>query len=543
MQSKYSGILPPERLKLSFLSAGKAGQSVPIDLAWRTFEEKESVVSDHLAKIRQLKSDVADEWDLDKFSERLYALIDGLIEAEAFLLTTTPSQRTAVLSHTVKCEVTFVLQGYSLLLHRKGLLDVFFSKNPDPLFLSGAVQRLMNQIDDPEHMSLARESIRLGAIFIPEKTGYLAEILHTKDGRLPVDVCKGLLQNYLEYSWAYDIGRLNNGGARDFTIALLTVCADDGEEDFVIDFLAQAHENLLPDRSLNNEGRATPTHAYYELLLQHCRHEQLMVRLSESSPELYQALMVDKGYQKALHKKITEPAPGDVFDISRLPPSSVMDEEFLSHALCSLSTSGKLNVARYVVIARTWVKAGFPGSVQAYAKGFEPLRQQLAELQAYRSTIFTESTLEQLWGLSKRHATFHQSLLMLDFIYTAQANQILNDVETLDRHHAMHVLKHDEIPDTLKVDGTVMVSPLLLAACLKRVRHMSDYDEKNADIEAVITDAFSNSSLHGTLRKLSEKRLYQVRRYAPGITDEVIRTIHWDDLKIMASMFSEDLGI
>jgi hypothetical protein len=220
-----------------------------------------------------------------------------------------------------------------------------------------------------------------------------------------------------------------------------------------------------------------------------------------------------------------------------------MDEEFLSHALCTLSTSGKLNTSRYQVIAQAWAKAGFPGSVEAYAKDFEPIRKQLVELKAYRSTIFTESSLEQLWKLRDRQVTAHQSLLTLDFIYTEPAKQIFNDVETLDRHHAMHVLKHDEIPETLKVDGEVTVSPLLLAACFKRVKVMSDYDGKNTDIETVITDAFSSPSLHGTIKKLSEKQLFQLRRYAPGITDEVIRTIHWHDLKIMAGMFSEDLGL
>lgn len=503
-------------------------------------------MSDHLLQtIRQLKHDLqrVDEWKPHKYSECLDALVSCMIEADAFLQTAAPSQMTSVLSHTLKNEAAEILNGSSLHLFRCGLLPAFFQRIPDPTYLSGTIQRLINQTNDPENLALARETVRLGAIFIPETAKCGAAILENEDQRLPVDICKGLLNNYLDYAWSYDQSRLNNSGARDFTIALLTVCADDGEEDFVIDFLERAQDSLLPDRSLNSEGRENPSHVYYELILQHCRHEQLLARLSESRPTFYQTLIQTQRFQEGLLTKVTDPKPGEVFDVSRLPPSSAMDEEFLSHALCALSTSGKLNVARYQVIARDWVKAGFPGSVEAYAKTFEPMRKQLAELKAYRSTIFTETSPEQLWSLSKRQATFHQSLLVLDFIYTAPAKQILNNADVLDRHHAMHVVKHDEIPDTLKVDGTVVVSSLLLAACLKRVKVMSDYDVKNPDIEAVITDAFSNPSLHGTIRKLSEKQLFQVRRYAPGITDEVIRTIHWDDLKIMASMFSEDLGL
>ncbi|WP_338924818.1 hypothetical protein V0M98_34930 (plasmid) [Pseudomonas silesiensis] len=499
----------------------------------------------YLATIRQLKHNLkrADEWRPHEFTDCMNALIAYLMEVEEFLqVAAVPSPMTAVLSHTLKCETAEMLQGSCLQLFRNGLLEKFYQRIPDPTYLSSTIQRLINQNDDPENLAMARETLRLGAIFIPENTKSCSELLED-DQRLPVDVCKGLLKNYLDYAWAYDQSRLSNSGARDFTIALLTVCADAGEEDFVIEFLEQAHDSLLPDRSLNNDGRETPIHAYYQLILQHCRHEQLLARLAEFRPVLYQSLIRDHHYQEGLLTKITDPKPGEVFDVSRLPPSSAMDEEFLSHALCKLSKNGKLNAARYQVIARAWVNAGFPGSVEIYAKGFKPMREQLAELKEYRNTIFNELSITDLWSLKKKQASFHQSLLILDFIYTAPAKQILNNAVALDRHHAMHVLKHDEIPETLKVGGTVMVTPLLLAACLKRVKVMSDYDGKNSEIEAVITDAFSNPFLHGTIKKLSEKQLFQVRRYAPCITDEVIRTIQWDDLKILADMFSEDLGL
>jgi hypothetical protein len=516
-------------------------------LAYIRFKE-ESIVSDHyLAKIRQLKRDVqqAGEWALHKFRYCMDALIAGLIEAEAFLQTAVPSQMTAVLSHTLKCEAAFVLQGSSLHLYRKGLLEAFFRKNPDPTFLSGTVQRLMNDTNDPENMALARETIRLGAIFIPEKAGYLAEILGNEGKRLPVDICKGILKNYLDYAWAYDQNRLNHSGARDFTIALLTVCADDGEEDFVIEFLEQAHAvSLLPDRSLNCEGRETPTHAYYELILQHCCHEQLLARLAELRPAFYQILLGDEHYQNGLLAKITDPKFGEVFDVSRLPTNSALDEELLSHALCTLSKNGKLNDARYQVLVRAWAKAGFPGSIKAYSKGLNLMLQQLADLKQYRTIIFTELSIPQLWSLRTANASWQQSLLMLDMLYTAPAKQILNNADALDRHHAIHVMKHGVIPETVKVDGAVAVSPMFLSGCLKITRASVDYGWQPAsEIVDVITDAFFNPAHHATIRRLSEKQLADVRRYAPDITDEVIRTIHWDDLKILAGMFSEDLGL
>lgn len=496
------------------------------------------MIDHYFKEIRRLQFEIerAAQWQIEKAPLLMSDLIECLVEASAFIKTAPAAPKLSSLEHEMRKAAEDVVKNSNYMAHKMGYLETVFSIVPNPTYLHGPIQRLINNKGDEESLSLAREAIRLGAVYLPEHSTAGSSL--TEDRDIPVDVCKGLLENYINGYWAYDLEKFNQHSVRGFHSALLVMCADNGESEYVIDHLERARSTILQD-ALIFSGEDTVLTSY-KLIVQDLRNEEALVTISSLNPKLYQEII--EICESQILDKIIDPHPSRHFDASRLPPSKSMDEAFLSHAMDRLSGKGLLTTERYESLRKCWENANLPGTLAEFCK-LSPMRDQCSYAREHRKNVFAKQTLSSLYQLGNLNRVPHQSLLILDDIYSKSV-KIRDDAAALDNHHVMHIFKQAEIPKSAKVDGEIQLTALMLKACLKLIVDSQAYGHKQSkEIVDVVTQAFADPAHYDSIKDISLQSLGRIRQACKRITDEDVRKIQWQDLQINGELFTEDLGL
>lgn len=496
------------------------------------------MIDHYFKEIRRLLFELerAGQWQIEKAPLLMSDLIECLVDASAFIKTAPASPKLSALEHEMRKAAEDVVKNSNYMAHKMGYLETVFSIVPNPTYLHGPIQRLINNKGDEECLSLAREAIRLGAVYLPEHATAGSSL--TEDRDIPVDLCKGLLENYINGSWAYDLDKFNQHSVRGFHSALLVMCADNGESEYVVDHLERARSTILQD-ALIFAGEDT-VHTSYKLIVQDLMSEEALVTLWNLNPKLYKE--VTDICESQILSKITDPHPARHFDASRLPPTNSMDDAFLAHAMDRLSGKGLLTAERYDSLRKCWENANLPGSLADFCK-LSPMRDQCSSAREHRKNVFAKQTLSSLFQLGNLNRLPHQSLLILDDIYSKSV-KIRDDATALDNHHAMHIFKQAEIPESAKLDGNVQLTELMLKACLKLIVDSQAYGHKQSkEIVDVVTEAFRNPAHYDAIKDISLQSLKRIRQACKRITDEDVRKIQWQDMQITGELFTEDLGL
>lgn len=492
---------------------------------------------DKLSALEQRARQVRPE-DLVKCTKDLASCV---LEAHELVSSSQASPQMKVLQYRVQVNAENLLLNAHYLLFKEGQLETFFNIVPDPNLLNGCVHKAFWRNAEEEDYALAREALRLGAVWLTASSGLPDEVIARDEIKPPIDICKAALNALVDQKWAFDTEKLSNLYQNQLVFALLVACSNDGDHDFVIDYLKNNQDNFLKDFAVNvvsNWGNL-PTHLIS--VVQHLKDEGLLVRLAEVDPDLYADAIRCSGMQKTILSHVVDESQSG-FDLTKLPPSEFLDEAFLSTGLAWLIRKDTLTESKYAMLTKTWELQGLPGSLATEARKTSEISECVRHLKEYRNLLTMEmdgSVLEQV-----RHRDYApgKSTLCLDSIYPGRGKLIVNDPEMMARHTAVYIMTTGEIPEEAK--GKVDVDDLIFTACLLKTHEVYDDNEKqNQELVALIAGVFEDKSKHHLLTDITKERLDELRLYCKAITDEQLKQIRWDDYRIHGKVFADELNI
>lgn len=478
--------------------------------------------------------------DLEKTTRDLASCV---LEAQEHLSKSPSSPQNSVLQYRLQRSAEDLLLNANQLLFLDGQLEAVFNIVPDPVLLNGAVHKAFWRDAGKTEYELAREALRLGAVWLTSSNGLVKQVLERDEIAPPVDICRLSLIALVEKQWAFDSNKLSNMYQAQLIFALLAVCSNEGEHDFVIDYLRSNQENFLNDFAVNMVTNYSNLVTHLVSVIKDVKDESLMVRLAETDPDLYTELGRSSYLQSDLLGHVVGEGRSS-FDLSNLPASEFLDQEFLSACLAGLLRKDRLTEHNHAMLSRAWEKNGLPGTLEAFSRKNGQVSECLEYLKHYRAALSTEMDCRRLSEIKSKDYAPGKSTLCLDSIYPMRGGKITDDSEKMARHTAVFICTRGDIPDEAKAKGKIDVDELILGACLMRVHEVyKKSEEQNQEVLALITGVFDDKSKHHMLKTITKERLDELRVYCKSITDDHIKTVRWDDYRIHGDVFTQELGV
>ena len=466
-----------------------------------------------------------------------------VMEAQEHLHKSPATPQNSVLQYRIQRSAEHLLLNANGQLFADGQLEAVFNIVPDPVLLNGAVHKAFWRQADETSYALAREALRLGAVWLTSSNGLVEQVLDRDEVKPPVDICKSALIALVEKQWAFDHTKLTDLYQQQLVFALLAVCSNEGDHDFVIEYLRSNQENYLNDFAVNMVTNSSNLVTHLVSVIRSVKDESLLVRLAETDPDLYTELGRSSYLQSDLYGHVVD-AKRSSFDLSNLPPSEFLDEVFLSACLAGLVKSDTLDENNHAMLTSTWEKQGIPGSLESFSRKNYEVKEHLDYLKHYRNALSMDIDWCILSEIKNKDYAPRKSTFFLDAIFTTRGGLIGDDPVKMARHTAVYIMTNGEIPDEAKVKGKIDVDNLIFGACLMKTHAVYNKNEKqNQEVIALIAAVFEDKTKHHMLKDLTKDRLDELRVYCKAITDEQIKAIKWDDYRIHGQVFIQELGV
>lgn len=470
-------------------------------------------------------------------------LANCVLEAQEHVRTSPVSPQNSVLQYRIQRSAEHLLLNANGQLFDDGQLEAVFNIVPDPVLLNGAVHKAFWPRADDTSYALAREALRLGAVWLTSSNGLVEQVLDRDEVKPPVDICKSALVALVDKQWAYDPTKLNDLYQQQLVFVLLAVCSNEGEHDFVIDYLSNNQESYLKDFAVNMVTNSSNLVTHLVSVIKSVKDESLLVRLAETNPDLYVELGRSSYLQNDLYGHVVTEGRSS-FDLSNLPPSEFLDEVFLSACLAGLLNKDTLNANNHAMLARTWEKNRIPGTLQGFSKSNYEVKEYLDYLKHYRNALSMDMDWCILSEIKNKNYAPRKSTAYLDSMFPARGGLIVDDPVRMARHTAVYIMTNGEIPDEAKAQGKIDVDNLIFGACLMKTHEVYNKAEKqNQEVIALIAAVFEDKTKHHMLKDITKDRLNELRVYCKAITDEQIKAIKWDDYRIHGQVFTQELGV
>lgn len=470
-------------------------------------------------------------------------LTSCVLEAQEHLRNSPASPQNSVIQYRLQRTAEHLLLNANGLLFKDGRLEAIFNIVPDPVLLNGAVHKGFWPRAEETDYALAREALRLGAVWLTSSNGLVEQILDRTEVKPPVDICRSALIALVEKHWAYDSKKLNDLYQQQLVFALLAVCSNADEHDFVIDYLRNNQDGFLNDFAVNMVTSSSNLVTHLVSVIRNVKDESLLVRLAEKHPDLYVELGRSSYLQSDLYGHVVE-AKRSSFDLSNLPPSEFLDEVFLSGCLAGVIKNDTLNEHNHAMLARTWEKNGIPGTLQGFSKSNYEVKEHLDYLKDYRNALSMEIDSSFLSEIKNKNYSPRKSTFYLDTMFPARGGLIGSDPVKMARHTAVYIVTNGEIPEESKTLGKIDVDNLIFSACLMKTHAVYNKSEKqNQEVIALIVSVFEDKTKHHMLKDITKDRLDELRVYCKAITDEQIKAIKWNDYRIHGQVFIQELGV
>ena len=468
-------------------------------------------------------------------------LVTCVLEAQEHIHKSPASPQNSVLQYRIQRSAEHLLLNANGLLFQDGQLEAVFNVIPDPVLLNGAVHKAFWARADEASYALARESLRLGAVWLTSSNGLVQEVLDRDEVKPPVDICKSALIALVDKQWAFDPAKLNDLYQQQLVFALLAVCSNEGEHDFVIDYLRNNQENYLSDFAVNMVTNSSNLVTHLVSVIRNVKDESLLVRLAETDPTLYVELGRSSYLQNDLYGHVVD-AKRSSFDLSNLPPSEFLDEVFLTACFAGLLKKDGLDQQNHEMLARAWTKNGIPGSLQGYSKSNYEVKECLDYLKLYRNSLSMDIDCSALQEIKNKSYAPGKSTFYLDSMFPARGGLIGENPVTMARHTAVYIMTNGEIP--VEAKGNIVVDNLIFGACLMKTHEVyKKSEQQNQEVIALIASVFEDKAKHHMLKDITKDRLDELRVYCKAITDEHIKAIKWDDYRIHGQVFTQELGV
>ena len=466
-----------------------------------------------------------------------------VMEAQEHLHKSPATPQNSVLQYRIQRSAEHLLLNANGQLFADGQLEAVFNIVPDPVLLNGAVHKAFWRQADETSYALAREALRLGAVWLTSSNGLVEQVLDRDEVKPPVDICKSALIALVEKQWAFDHTKLTDLYQQQLVFALLAVCSNEGDHDFVIEYLRSNQENYLNDFAVNMVTNSSNLVTHLVSVIRSVKDESLLVRLAETDPDLYTELGRSSYLQSDLYGHVVD-AKRSSFDLSNLPPSEFLDEVFLSACLAGLVKNDTLDENNHAMLTSTWEKQGIPGSLESFSRKNYEVKEHLDYLKHYRNALSMDIDWCILSEIKNKDYAPRKSTFFLDAIFTTRGGLIGDDPVKMARHTAVYIMTNGEIPDEAKVKGKIDVDNLIFGACLMKTHAVYNKNEKqNQEVIALIAAVFEDKTKHHMLKDLTKDRLDELRVYCKAITDEQIKAIKWDDYRIHGQVFIQELGV